>query len=490
MVELCLEMKTTRKNMREFKTRTILLCALSIVIIGGNCFGQNPAKTEKLDHLLTMLSNQNQFNGNILIAEKGIPIFRKSYGIRNKASKQTLNPNSVFRLASVSKQFTAMGVVILAEKGKLSYEDKIGKYIPELAFYKEVTIRQLLNHTGGLPDYMTVFSQHWDKTKVARNKDVINIFGQHTPKIVFNPGAKFKYSNTGYVILASIIEKISSISYAKFLERNIFKPLKMKHTFVHADKKKQQKEPNYALGYVWSDTSDQKVLSSKSRNAKHFYYLGGIVGDGGVNSTLDDLLKWDRALYTNKFVSPEGLREIYTPSKTLNGKTNRYGFGWSVRNSPKYGKIVNHSGSWAGYRTFIERHLDNDKTIIILQNFAEVALPIKNVRETLYGQPLTKIYRKEIKLSKEILSKHVGKYATKSDSKSIISISKRNDYLIYNATEQPWNMKFYPESRNLFFSKNARFNIQIEFKKNSAGHYKIILYQNNKVIEEGTKKTN
>ena len=155
-----------------------------------------------------------KFNGNVLIAEKGEIIYKNSFGLANESTKEKLNLNSVFELASVSKQFTAMGIVKLKEKGKLNYEDKIGKYLPELNFY-DISIKNLLQHTSGLPDYMQLLDSllidaTWDnKTKIATNKDIIAIFSKHKPKLLFEPNTKWEYSNTGYALLASIIENIS-----------------------------------------------------------------------------------------------------------------------------------------------------------------------------------------------------------------------------------------------------------------------------------------
>src|SRR5690606_36990344 len=137
---------------------------------------------------------------NVLIAEKGNIIFEKSYGLANEETGQKLNPQTVFELASVSKQFTAMGIVLLAKQGKLNYDDKMAKHIPELDFYGDITIRYLLHHTGGLPDYMELFEKHWDKTKFAVNQDIVNLMATHKPAVLFQPNEKYEYSNTGYAL--------------------------------------------------------------------------------------------------------------------------------------------------------------------------------------------------------------------------------------------------------------------------------------------------
>jgi CubicO group peptidase (beta-lactamase class C family) len=319
-----------------------------------------------IDSVVNNLFKSERFNGNILVAEKGNVLYNKSFGIANESTKELLNESSIFELASVSKQFTAMAIVILKEKGKLSYEDKISTFLPQLSNYKNVTIKHLLNHTGGLPDYMDLMDSLFDKRKIATNKDIVDLFAKHNPKILFEPNTKWEYSNTGYAFLASIIEKVSGLSYGDYLQKAIFKPLEMNNTFVYTRRFAPKKISNYAFGYIYSDSLKKYILPDELEETKMVIWLDGIVGDGTVNSTVNDLLKWDRALYTEKLVSSESKKEIFSAVE-LNNKSKRdYGFGWALSDDETYGKIVNHSGGWPGYKTFIERHIDNDKTIIVL----------------------------------------------------------------------------------------------------------------------------
>lgn len=391
-----------------------------LVIIANDLSAQ---KNQKLDSLFQKLSSNKEFNGNVLIAEKGKIIYKNSFGLANETSKEKLNENSIFELASVSKQFTAFAIVILKEKGKLKYEDKIGDILPQLSFYKNISIRNLLNHTSGLPDYMKILDsllidKTWDnKTKIANNKDILDVYEKYKPSLLFEPNEKWEYSNTGYAILASIIEKVSGKSYAEFLKAEIFKPLKMNNTFVYTRRLKPQNIKNYAFGYVYSDSLKTKQLPDQIKGLDLYVYtLDGIVGDGTVNSTIDNLLKWDRNLYTNQLVSKNSIDEIFN-NGTLNSGTNtKYGFGWFIDNNETFGKIVNHSGSWPGYISYIERHIDNDKTIILLQNndTKNTKIPYKQVRQILYNiKPLT--------LNEDYLKKISGNYKTeKGDIKKVL----------------------------------------------------------------------
>ncbi|RQO40539.1 serine hydrolase [Chryseobacterium sp. KBW03] len=387
------------------------IISLPLVLFAIGTYAQNEAKT--LDSLFTALHHQKKFNGNVLVAEKGKPIFEKSYGMADEEAKRPLNLQSTFELASVSKQFTAMGIVLLQKAGKLNYDDKISKYLPELAFYDKITVRNLLNHTSGLPDYMELFEKNWDKSKIAVNDDIIKEFAKSKPALEFEPNQQFEYSNTGYAFLASIIERVSKKSFGEFMNQNIFKPLDMKHTLVYRSRYQPQTISNYALGYEADNTGKIVLLDSHGKQ-NYSYYLDGIVGDGMVNSTLEDLLKWDRALYTDKLVNENDKKLIFNDVTTTNGKASNYGFGWFVKKTTKYGKIANHSGGWAGYTTFIERHLDHDKTFILLQNNStpEIMIPTDDVRKVLYHEKLGVENLKKTTPTADQLQAYTGVYST------------------------------------------------------------------------------
>lgn len=455
-----------------------LILPILLLLIGQSIFGQDRIK--KLDSLLTAMHSAENLNGNILIAENGKIIYKKSFGYANEDTKQKLNENSIFELASCSKQFTAMGIMILKEKGKLKLEDNISKYIPELSNYKNITIKNLLNHTGGLPDYMNLLDSLFDKSRIATNKDIITLFSKIQPKILFEPNTKYEYSNTGYALLASIIEKASGQSYADFLHENIFKPLKMTRSLVYTRRFAPKNIDNYALGYIYSDSLKKYILPDDLTETKSVIWLDGIVGDGCVNSTINDLLKWDRALYTNKLLSKNGMKEIFDVA-TLNDKSKtKYGFGWVIDDNADFGKIVSHGGGWPGYVTYIERHIANDKTIIILQNHDNVSVPFKHIRSILYNRslPPTKI-RKEIKLPIEQLQNYVGTYEIDKDFKLIIKL--KNDQLFAEATGQN-ALPIFAESETLFFLKVV--DAQLEFEKNDKNEIvKLFLLQNGNKIE-------
>jgi CubicO group peptidase (beta-lactamase class C family) len=238
----------------------------------------------------------------------------------------------------------------------------------------------LLNHTSGIPDYMPLMDSLWDRSKIANNNDIVTLLSVHKPKILFEPNTKLEYSNTGYALLALIIEKTSGKSYGDYLKINIFKPLKMSNTFVYTRRYSPKKIKNYAFGYVYDDTAKKFVLPDNYEPTKFTIWLDGIVGDGCVNSTVNDLLKWDRALYTNKLISEKSREEIFNTATLKDGTKTAAGFGWFLVDN-EYGFQAVHTGGWPGYATIIERNMTHDNTIIILTNHDELPKVFKELRK-------------------------------------------------------------------------------------------------------------
>lgn len=319
---------------------------------------------EKFSARMDKAFENKLFNGTVLIAVEGKVVFEKSVGFANIDEKTPLNENSSFRLASVSKQFTSMGIMLLKEEGKLDFDDDITKYLPTLP-YKGVSIRHLMYHTGGLADYMDLFEKHWDtktaegKKKTAFNKDLVDLYSKHKPDPDFEPGERYEYSNTGYVLLGSIIEKASGQKIQEFFKSRIFEPLGMNDSSAFAKDENEFNPKSRVFGFAWQ---------GDSHVANDWNYLNGMVGDGGIYASARDLMKWDQALYGEKLVSQATLDEAFTVGKLNNGKETDYGFGWSVERSKNDGLTVSHGGSWVGFRTYIVRGVDRKLTVIVLSN--------------------------------------------------------------------------------------------------------------------------
>jgi CubicO group peptidase (beta-lactamase class C family) len=321
-----------------------------------------------LDSVMKSVADTAQFNGNILVSRNGNIIYQQSFGYANYDTKAKLNDSSLFELASVSKQFTAMAIMILKERGLLHYDDDVKKYIPELP-YEGMTIRHFLTHTSGVPDYMDEFNKGWDSKKIAFNDDMIKLLKKSKPKFLFKPGEKWAYSNTAYALLASVVERISKKSYSQFLAENIFSPLKLKRTRVYNTRRSSTETiPNYAYGYVFSDSSKKFILPDSIKKLHVVFTLDGIVGDGTVNSTTGDLFLWDQSLYTEKLVNKKTLDEAFSPTQLNDGAVHQYGFGWGVAKDSILGKFIHHSGGWPGYATYIRRYIDRNDCFIMLSN--------------------------------------------------------------------------------------------------------------------------
>jgi len=441
------------------KLKTTLLLLLIVQLT----FGQD--RVQEIDSLLTSVYRDGKLNGNVLIAEKGKVIYNRSFGLANEITQGKLNENSVFDLGSISKQFTAMAIVILKEQGKLNYDDKITKYIPELSEYGNLSIRNLLNHTGGLPDILQLSktpeaNEYYSANLIGKSlssNDIIAFFSQYKPKLKFEPTTRFEYSNTGYVFLGIIVERISGLKLAEYLDKIIFKPLKMNNTLIGNRRSLPGKINNYAYDYIYSD-SLKKYCSPDSLKGIEITIL--LEGDGGVHSTVGDLLKWDRALYTDILISYSSLKEMFQPAELKDKSKAPYGFGWHLDNNPSFGLTPFHFGYWVGYSTFISRDINNDKTIIILQNHSPVSFPVNELRHIIYNKP----YPNEITLSNEQLTRLVGTYKIREGFE--LKISVNNEKLIVQPTGQAI-IPLFSENELLFFAKVN--DAQFQFEKNKKG---------------------
>lgn len=441
-------------------------------------------KSEKLDSIFTLLNNNDRFNGSILIAEKGIPIFEKSYGFSDMEQNELLTNNSIYKLNSVTKQFTSMGIIILKNQGRISLDDKLSEYIPELDFYKNVTIKNLLNHTHGIPDYDELFEEKWNKKRIASNKDVIHLFNTHKPEKRFASGEKFFYGGIGYELLAVIIERISKETYNGFLTQNIFNPLKMGNTFDYQRYENKNIKKDIATGYIYSDSLKRRERPELLSNYSEAFWSNGIYGSGNIHTTTADLLKWDRALYDTNFISKQDLYLIYQITNLNDGKTINYGFGWWIIEKENIGEIVYHAGNSNGFETHFERHLDTDKTIIILQNFDATTPAIEAINAILYDLPLDFIIsRKEIKLSENSLNQLEGKYAINDDF--IFNVFVKDSVLFAQLTGQS-AIELKAETENKFFVKKV--DIQFEFKRDNQNKViELIIFQNGNRMEAKKK---
>ena len=316
------------------------------------------------------------FNGAWLYAEKGEIVSKGAVGFRDAADTLPITEDSIFQLASVSKQFTAAAVMLAVRQGLFGLDDKIIQYFPELTAYDGVTVRHLLTHTGGVPDYFDDadwFLKVWKEEKhVPGNDEILRFLCETKCKPSFAPGEGLEYSNTGYNLLALLVERVSGVPYEDFLQQNIFEPAGMHSTRCCHIRRDGVPFENYAQATVLEN--DKYVRDVDSEEEGDVVAFDGLNGDDYVYTTILDMLRWDRALREGAVLTREEQQQMYTPGKLNNGEIAYYdedegagyGFGWGIDNDKELGLIVSHSGGMPGVHTWLERFVDADRLLVIL----------------------------------------------------------------------------------------------------------------------------
>ncbi|AGG90479.1 serine hydrolase domain-containing protein [Rhodanobacter denitrificans] len=327
-----------------------LLAGLALTLLLGGCAsGTKPV--DPIDALMQRYSGDVP-GASLLVLKDGKPIVRRSYGLANLEDGDKATPATNYRLASVSKQFTATAILLLAESGRLKLDDPVRRWLPSLPeTTAAVTLRQLLTHTGGLVDYEDLIPP--GTSGQVSDNDVLRLLSA-TPKTYFAPGTAYRYSNSGYVLLGLVVERASGISLPLYLRQHIFQPLHMDHTLLY--ERGGPEVENRAYGYSeenggWTRT-DQSVTSATR-------------GDGGIYSSIDDLAKWDAALYDDRLLSAASRKLAFSPHVKVTGEPYEasYGYGWRIT-----GDTLWHSGESIGFRNVIVRWPKQRLTVILLSN--------------------------------------------------------------------------------------------------------------------------
>ncbi len=317
----------------------------------------------------------------VLVVEKGRVVFRKGYGLANLKTRAPITPQTTFELASLSKPFTALAVLILHDRGKLAFDDDVRRHLPELpkpGKGRPLTVADLLRHTSGLPDYTELDPPRGGNGKYVTNADYLRLMARakNPFKPKFPPGRKYQYSNTNYLLLALVVERASGEPFAKFMRNEIFKPLGMTGAWIHDDPRAVPKHPT--LGYVNAVgyAREKKGPYRPSWGAPPFRTETLLTaGDGALWCSLEDMARWDAGLRAGKLVQAATWRQALTPTRTGNGKRNTYGFGWTLELDGR-GKLTGfgHGGSWGGFLTSYSRNLAADRTVILLSNRGDLDL--------------------------------------------------------------------------------------------------------------------
>ncbi len=357
------------------KNCTKIFCLYSLLLLGTSCttkakapdnapkFGKvkleyTDTTTAEIKKIIYNLDTFYQaqiaagFNGSVLVGYKGKVLYERYYGISQKESGAKWSKETQSQLASTSKTLTGGAIMLLKDKGLLNFDDLVTAYLPTFP-YANITIRMLLNHRSGLPDYIKFAAKPKDKLFLS-NDDIVKLFATLKPKLTFTPNTAFKYSNSNYAMLASIVESISGMKFEFFMKRYVFGPIGMDHTFVVNPNEEKVCTASFCYNYRWIEEPDM--------------HLDGVAGDKGVYSTVLDLYKWDQALYGGKFIKPSTLKEAYTPYSFEKPGIKNYGLGWRLLNYPDGINIVYHNGWWHGNNTCFYRFIQDNFTIIVLGN--------------------------------------------------------------------------------------------------------------------------
>lgn len=330
-------------------TRCIILKVISITILIFIFLGCNGSKNIK-NEIYSYLTTQNEyvpFNGSILIAKGEKILVNKAYGMANYEHNIKNSSDTKFRIASLTKQFTAMAILILQEQDLLNVTDNINLYIPNCPEpWNDITIHQLLIHSSGITNFTSLPEFNKIMTKKHTLFQTMSLFKNKT--LDFAPGTRFSYSNSGYIILGYIIEKVSKMKYEDFLDQFIFKKIGMDNTgYDHSE----QILTNRASGYTNYGTKNATYVDMSIPHAA-----------GSLYSTVEDLYLWDRSLYTEKIVNKESLNSMFTKH------IGTYGYGWGIDETDINSKRVEHTGSINGFSSYICRYINEDLVLIILSN--------------------------------------------------------------------------------------------------------------------------
>ncbi|MBI2731693.1 MAG: beta-lactamase family protein [Sphingobacteriales bacterium] len=449
------------------KSFTLFISFFLLVGISYGQIKQDKQLAKVLDNILSDQFKQTDPGCAVLVAKQGQIIYEKSFGTADLELNVQVKPEMIFRLGSMTKQFTSVAILQLMEQGKLSLQDSIQKFIKDFPYkgYK-ITIENLLTHTSGIKDYTQLDIQDpFIRRKDFTPKEVINLF-KNEP-LEFQPNTKFKYSNSGYFLLGYIIESISNKSYQNYIQDNIIKPLGLTNTFYDDV---SQIIPNRTKGYKKEGT-----------NYENADYQSTTIpfAAGSLISNVEDLYKWHQALYNYTLVKKETLEKAFTPFKLLDGTPTNYGYGWfniEVNGS----QSIQHGGNINGFKSNEIYFPKEDVFVVTLFN-CECA-PMEDLSLQIASLAMGKVPdQKGIDINENLLNSYVGNYFSPLDPKRPLVITKENNILFVFADGWRGKAELIAISETEFKVKNIRPPGSIKFLKDTQGHFtKLIWTQSEK----------
>jgi CubicO group peptidase (beta-lactamase class C family) len=435
-----------------------------LLLLASACLAQD--NVSRMEQVVQSYVDSKQFMGAALVARDGKVLLSKGYGFANLEWGVANSPASKFRLGSITKQFTAACILLLEERGKLKVDDPVKKYMTDApAAWDKVTIFNLLTHTSGIPSF-TGFPDYASTEAIATTPEKLVARFRDKP-LEFQPGEKWNYSNSGYVLLGYLIEKISQQSYSEFVQENIFTPLGMKDS-----------------GYDSNSAIILHRASGYTPSAKGTIHAGYIdmsipFSAGSLYSTTEDLLRWEQGLMGGKLLSVASLAKMTTPFK------NDYAFGLAVHAVNGH-KVIEHGGGIEGFNTEIAYYPEDKLTVVVLANLnGGVPETIANaLAQVAHGEKVVlPSERKEITVSPAVLGAYVGTYQLTPDFAIVVTFE--GGQLMEQATGQP-KFPLFAESETKFFLKVV--DAEVEFFKNEKGEVTHLILHQGGQDQKGTKK--
>ena len=436
---------------------TLCVASRSSAFGPGTASPQESSSVSRMEQIVQDSVSRKVFMGTVLVARSDEILLDKGYGFANLELDVPDTPPTKFRLGSVTKQFTAAAIMLLQERGKLNVDDLVKKYMPDApATWDKITIFNVLTHTSGIPNY-TNFPDYPALQGIPTTPQ--KLVGRFIDKpLDFQPGERYSYSNSGYVLLGYLIEKISGESYEKFLQENIFTPLGMNDSGYDSN---TALIPHRAEGYAPSPTG---IVNADYTDMTVPFAAGALY------STTEDLLRWEKGLFGGKLLKPESLAMMTTPFK------NNYAFGLEVRTVNGH-KVINHSGGIQGFNTMVSYFPDDKLEVIVLSNINGAApqdLSTKLAAVAHGEKVILSSERKQIQVDPKVFDGYIGRYQLTQNI--TVSVQREGDHLFSQTNAQP-KSEIFPEAVNDYFMKTA--DVQITFVTDGQGRAtELILHQN------------
>ena len=433
--------------------------------------------TQQMDALFANRFKPEEPGAAVIVVRDGTTIFRKGYGTANVELGVPIRPDMVFRLGSITKQFTAVAILMLADRSKLSLQDRISKYIPRYPMHgHKITIEHLLTHTSGIKDFTSMPEFHQEAKEDKSVIDHIALFKDQP--MVFAPGERHEYNNSGYFLLGAIIENITGQTYEEFLQRNIFDKLGMNNTYYDLPSKII---PGRVCGYSKGTDGIQ--------NASYISMTRPYAG-GSLASSVDDLAKWDAALYTNKLLKQSTRKKAWTPYRLSDGNTISYGYGWAI--SPYHDHtIIQHGGGISGFINYAIRVPEKRVYVAVLTNSLNPAAQPRYISLKLAALAIDEPLQDPvaISLSKSTLQQFAGQYTVINNPMLTISVKCKGNQLYAQFAPGAPPIEIYPHTPSAFFMKDAL--LQLHFVSNPDDRdYKLQLWDQGVLLDTAVRSSN